>query len=63
MSHSISPPALPRWTSKIRRLSISCFQLDGSGGRSRSFVCGVGMTLLSSGMSSPSMTIAIIGTL
>ena len=50
-------------TSKISRLSISDFQFDGSGGRSRSFVCGVGMRLLSSGMSLPSMTIAIIGIL
>jgi hypothetical protein len=57
ISHSISPPALPRCTSKMRRLSSSDFQFDGSGGRSRSFVRGVGITPSSRGMSSPSMTI------
>ena len=32
--------ALPRWTSKISRLSIRLCQLLGSGGRSRSLVVG-----------------------
>ena len=31
INHSISPPALPRWTSNTRRLSIRLAQLAGSG--------------------------------
>ena len=58
INHSISPPALPRLTSKISRLSISDFQLLGNGGSSR---MNVGIWLLS-GASSP-MTNLIIGTM
>src|SRR3954453_12594467 len=61
MSHSISPPALPRCSSKISRSSSRLCQFDGSGGRSRSLVVGEGSTELS-GASSP-MTIFIIGIL
>ncbi len=58
INHSTSPPALPRSTSKIIRLSSSDFQLLGNGGISR---MNVGIWLLSSA-SSP-MTNLIIGTL
>ena len=61
MSHSSSPPAEPRWTSKISRSSSRVFQFDGSGGRSRSFVVGLGVTELS-GASSP-ITIFMTGIL
>jgi hypothetical protein len=61
INHSSSPPALPRWTSKMSRSSSSVCQFDGSGGTSRSVVVGPGRTLLS-GASSP-MTIFIIGIL
>src|SRR4249920_3517147 len=52
ISHSISPPRLPRSTSKINRLSIMVCQFGGTGGRSRNRTLGSGITLLS-GASSP----------
>ena len=58
ISHSISPPTLPRWTSKIVRLAISVFQLLGTAGAGAG-ACGI--TLLS-GASSP-MTNLRTGTL
>src|SRR5690242_5867164 len=61
INHSISPPALPRCSSKISRSSSRLCQFDGSGGRSRSVVVDDGSTELS-GASSP-MTIFIIGIL
>src|SRR6185312_15703160 len=60
INHSISPPALPRCSSKISRSSSRLCQFDGSGGRSRSVVDDDGTEL--SGASSP-MTIFIIGIL
>src|SRR3954454_16108852 len=67
ISHSISPPALPRFPSKISRFFIRSFHFGefgvGTDGRSRSFVVGLGITLSSVSGGGPSMTIFIIGTL
>ena len=61
MSHSISPPALPRWTSKIMRSFIMLCQFDGIGGISH--IRPVGMRLWSGTAGRSPMTIFIIGTL